>query len=362
MNQEGETQTSVNRGSAAEEGAVVTPRRFQGPTLRDIATAAGVSVAAVSKALNQREGVSARSRQRVLKAAEELGYLDRSGKGQSGQVSCAALITLGRMVSNDAFYHEIVEGILQQAEAKGIKIIVQMVNEDPQRHTPDLPAEADAVIMMGIDYPQLLTKVTASGLPAVIVNGMDRRMLIPSVSPDYHFGGWAATRHLIDLGHRDIVHVTHVYRESIRRRLEGFCDALAEAGIVYDPDNHLLDLGSPARFGIEARGMVETFLSQRRHLPSAFVCVSDAVALGTLQAIQARGLSVPGDISLIGFDGLPVGAHSSPSLSSMQIDRRHLGITAIDTLIDFATNGGPARRIGIGVELIVRESSGTAER
>ncbi|MFD1910920.1 LacI family DNA-binding transcriptional regulator [Halodurantibacterium flavum] len=340
----------------------VPQRRLQGPTLRDIATAAGVSVAAVSKALNHREGVSARSRERVMKAAEELGYQERGARSQAGQISCAALITLGRMVSNDAFYQEIIDGIVQQAEARGIKIIVQMVDEGPQFTAPDLPPETDAVILMGIDYPQLLAAITASGLPAVIVNGMDRRMLLPSVSPDYHFGGWAATRHLIELGHRDIVHVTHVYRESIRRRLEGFCDALAEAGIEYDPDTHLLDLGSPAYFGIEAHRVVTSFLRRRPVPPSALVCVSDAVALGALQAIQAHGLSVPGDIALVGFDGLAVGAHSSPPLTSMQIDRRHLGTTAVETLVDFAANGGPVRRIGLGVELIVRASSGGPRR
>ncbi|WP_410216994.1 LacI family DNA-binding transcriptional regulator [Paracoccus sp. (in: a-proteobacteria)] len=350
---------TFHRGTAAEDGTIVAPRRLQGPTLRDVATAAGVSVAAVSKALNQRGGVSARSRQHVLKAAEELGYLDRSAKGQLGQISCAALITLGRMVSNDAVYHGIVEGILQQAEAKGIKIIAQMVDEEPQPRTPDLPSEADAAIMMGIDYPQLLTKVTASGLPAIIVNGMDRRMLIPSVSPDYCFGGWAATRHLIDLGHREIVHVTHGYRESIRRQLEGFCDALAEAGIVYDPDIQLLDLGSPARFGIEARGVVEEYLKRCSRRPTAFVCVSDAVALGAVQAIQNCGLSVPDDISVVGFDGLPIGAHSFSSLTSMHVDQRHLGTNAIDILIEFAANGGPVRRIGLGVELVVRQSIST---
>ena len=333
----------------------MTIDRVQAPTLRDIALAAGVSVSSVSKTLNQREGVSPRSRERVIKAAEELGYLERSPKGQSAQIKCAALITLGRMVSNDAFYHAIVEGIVMQAEAKGIRIVVQMLDESLE--LPVFPPEADAVIMMGVDYPQLLELVSSSDLPAVIVNGMDRRMLIPSVSPDYHFGGWAATRHMIDLGHTDIVHVTHVYRESIRRRLEGFCDALAEIGIDYDPQSHLLDLGSPGGIGIEARSAVEAFLDKRQRLPTAFVCVSDAVALGAVQAIQGRGLAVPDDIAVIGFDGLPVGAHSSPPLSSMYIDRRHLGATAVDTLIDFATNGGPVRRIGLGVELIIRGSS-----
>ena len=359
MDIKSDTQSMRTSRDAGGVDGRTAEKRAPLPTLRDIATAAGVSVAAVSKALNQREGVSARSRERVIKAAEELGYVERSPKLHTGQISCAALITLGRMVSNDAFYHEVVEGIVQQAELKGIKVIVQMVDEGPELQLdPALPPEADAVILMGVDYPQLLSFVSGTMLPAVIVNGMDRRMLIPSVSPDYHFGGWVATKHLTDLGHRDIVHVTHVYRESIRRRLEGFCDALTEAGITYDPKQHLLDLGSPTRIGVDARGAVELFLKNRPSPPTAFVCVSDAVALGTLQAVQGAGFSVPDDIAVIGFDGLPVGAHSSPPLSSMHIDRRHLGATAVDTLIDFAANGGPVRRIGLGVELTVRASSG----
>ncbi len=350
---------SVTGQRRFQEGNVDIEKRPQIPTLRDIATAAGVSVAAVSKALNQREGVSARSRQRVLQAAEELGYVDRSAKVRPGQIKSASLITLGRMISNDAFYHAIIEGIVQQAEANGITVNFQVVEEDPDlKDLPVLPPDTDATILMGIDYPGLLESVIGSGLPTVIVNGMDRKMMLPSVSPDYHFGGWRATRHLIDLGHSDIVHVTHIHRESIRRRHEGFCDALAEAGIAYDPARHILDLGSPAMFGIEARDVVDAFLAKRDQPPTAFFCVSDAVALGTLYGIQGRGLSVPDDIAVIGFDGLPIGAHSSPTLSSMHIDRNHLGATAIDTLIDFAANGAPARRIGLGVELVVRQSSG----
>ncbi|MER0239539.1 LacI family DNA-binding transcriptional regulator [Fulvimarina sp. MAC8] len=330
------------------------------PTLKDVARAAGVSVAAVSKALNNREGVSDRSRTLVMKAAAELGYLDRNMKKGTAGLTCASLVTLGPMVSNDAFYQEIVDGITGEAAKIGLSVVIQILDETNGPHEDTISAKgADAVILMGVDRPAYLDMVEASGLPAVIVNGMDRRMRFPSVSPDYHFGGWAATKHLIDLGHKDIVHLTHVYRESLRRRLEGFHDAMTEAGLAYDPDRHFLDLGSPDMIGLSAKPVIEAYLRSRETLPSALFCMSDAVALAAIQAMRSMGLTAPDDISVVGFDGLSIGAHSSPSLTTMHVDRRRLGALAIGALVDHAEDReAPVERIGLGVTLLPRQSSG----
>ena len=111
--------------------------------------------------------------------------------------------------------------------------------------------------------------------------------------------------------------------------------------------------------GNQHREIVNRFLTRSSDLPTAFFCVSDIVAIGAIQAIRAHGLSVPGDISVVGFDGLSIGAHSSPSLTTMRIDRRKLGITAVQLLEEQAiAEEAPVKRIGMGVELVVRDSSG----
>lgn len=331
-------------------------------TLKEVAEAAGVSVAAVSKILNNRDGVSAASRKRVLQAVERLGYQPRRSRAGGASLTTVSLVTLGQYADNNAYYGEIIDAILEQLSQRGISVDVTIV---PSSAAGDIGKSgfwkelSSTAILVGIDRPEILESLREIGCTAVLVNGMDRSMRFSSVSPDYHFGGWAATRHLLDLGHRHIVHITHPYRESVVRRLDGFRDALENAGIDFSPKRHLLDLRSPNFFSIEARDVVDQFLAQTDQRPTAFFCVSDIVAIGAIQAIQAHGLSVPGDISVIGFDGLSVGGHSTPSLSTMRIDRRQLGETAVSLLEERTkTPSMPIKRIGLGVELIRRQSTG----
>ncbi len=325
-------------------------------TLKDIAEAAGVSVAAVSKVLNNREGVGDATRQRVLAMLDDLGYRGRSGR--AGQIEAVQLLTLEQYVANDAFYGEILAAITAASGSAGMDIGLTV-----HRSLADI---ADAVrsgavdgpvLLMGVDHPDIVDALCERGLIAAIVNGMDRTMRLPSVSPDYHFGAWAATRHLIELGHSNILHVTHPYRESIRRRIDGFRNAMEEAGLGFSPDRHLLDLGSPANISLAAKDIVLERLRQG-DLPSALFCMNDMVAIGAMQAVQAAGLSVPDDISIIGFDGLPLGGYATPQLSSIRSDRAALGRIGVSLLAEKLTNPSAAtQRVTVGVELLNRRST-----
>lgn len=161
-----------------------------------------------------------------------MGYRGRGGRITAPSLRHATLITLDRYVMNDAFYGSIISSILAHGAAAQINITVSVLSDVEAgdlgarlRHMDDA-----ALILVGIDLPDLVAEAARHGGPVVIVNGMDRAMRVASVSPDYHFGAWVATRHLLDLGHRDIVHVTHPYRESIKRRCDGFRNALEDAG------------------------------------------------------------------------------------------------------------------------------------
>lgn len=334
------------------------------PTLKDIARAAGLSVAAVSKVINNREGVSQASRERVTRIMIELGYRGRAGKSTPEPLTRARILTLGRYVTNDGFYGDVFAGIIEAGQAQGIAIDIVIAGEtEASSPVSNLSAESfeTPALLVGIDSPALIERVVASGSPSVIVNGMDRSMRLPSVSADYHFGGWMATRHLLDLGHRNILHITHPYRETIRRRVDGFRNAIEEAGIHFEPDRHILDLGSPRLLSIEARGKVSEWLAAADRLPTAIVCVNDIVALAAMQEIQARGFTVPDDISVIGFDDLPAGAHASPPLTTMRVDRRELGRLGIRLLVaQAADDTRQIQRIVLAARLIDRQSTAAA--
>jgi DNA-binding LacI/PurR family transcriptional regulator len=324
------------------------------PTLKDIADRAEVSVGAVSKVLNNREGVGSATRDKVLRIAEELGYRGRSGR----QHARVFVLTLERYVVNDAFYGDVLNSIGTTGAACGMDVSVSVFRTIEEMLEPGKLPTGHPILLVGVDDPFLVDAVAASGVPAVIVNGMDPSMRLPSVAPDYLYGAAMGTRHLLELGHRDIVHVTHPWRESLRRRLAGFRAAFEAEGVAFDPARHILDLGSPANISLSARDVVEQWLAAGNPMPSAFFCVNDLVALGVMQAVQARGLSVPDDVSVIGFDGLSLGNLSAPPLTSVKSDRHALGRIGVDMLAALVADPtAPLQRISVGVELVVRRST-----
>jgi DNA-binding LacI/PurR family transcriptional regulator len=335
-------------------------------TLHDVAAAAGVSVGTVSKALNRRGGVSPSVAAQIIETARRLGYQKRQLPPEPAyNVASTTIITFDRFVVSGQFYGEILDSILKEAERRGIATNVELL---PSVEVPALLAQEswfgrqrpESLIVLGIDTPEMLDAISELGCPAVIVNGADRRMRIPSVSPDYHFGGWLAARHLLEQGHRKIAHVTHPWRVSFALRLDGFRDALSDFGITFDPEIHLIDTQSRALMSLDARRAVEERLAAGRLDYTGFVCAADMLALGVIQAATAAGLSVPNDISVIGFDDLPVSSHSTPPLSSIRIDRQEVGRTAVDLLLERAAMPDRvARRVGIGVSLVSRASVGT---
>ncbi|MCV6824562.1 MULTISPECIES: LacI family DNA-binding transcriptional regulator [Halocynthiibacter] len=335
--------------------------RTTNPTLKDIAKAAGVSVAAVSKVLNNREGVGEDTRQRILTTIDELGYNGRAGRDSI--VGSATILTLEQYVTNDAFYGEILESVKAASLRSGLDIGISVYRSaTDMRVAVEKSTVGGPLMLMGVDQPDIVDAVIDRGLTGVIVNGMDRSMQLTSVSPDYHFGAALATQHLISLGHKDILHVTHPYRESIRRRIDGFRNALEEAGIAFNPEQHILDLGAPQNISLAARDIV---LQRLKHepVPTAIFCMNDMVALGAMQAAQSLGLSVPDDISIVGFDGLSIGEYATPPLTSVQTNRASLGEIGVSLLVERINQPTAAvQRVTTGGKLIVRRSSTTSPR
>jgi DNA-binding LacI/PurR family transcriptional regulator len=333
-----------------------------GATLNDVAARAGVSVASVSKVLNNRAGVSSENRVRVQKAMEDLGY-QRRGARAPAPAERMTILTLDQYVNDDHFYGAILRALIDEGAAQGYRVEIELLPTSSPGVFDRVPdslrsIKPDTVVLLGLDRPELLDIVAGFNRPAVIVNGMDPQMRIDSISPDFHFGGWTATKHLISLGHRDIVHITHPYRQSIARRLDGFRDALADSGIDFDPTRHVLDLKSPRRFNVAARDYVEEHIAANGLKATAFFCVTDLVALGTIQALTARGIRVPEDVSVVGFDDLPISSHSLPMLTTMRIERAELGHLAVRMLAERAARPeGSVRRVGLGVRLVERAST-----
>lgn len=340
------------------------------PTLKHIAEAAGVSVASVSKVLNNRGGVGDESRQRILDVAQRFGYQGRAARSlQRAGVDRTAFIIPVEFYSRSQFYEEVISGALQEAMANSLKVDVRLVPLDPDLLLTEIDGilrdlQPGAVVALGIDHPRIIDRLAESGLPAVLINGMDRTMRIPCVLPDNWSAGWLATRRLLEAGHREIVHVALPNRLSLQRRLEGFRVALEEAGIPFDRDRHVFDL--------HERGLPESAAQPAMRLAlqdglfthtTAFFCCTDVVALGVTQALETLGRSVPEDYSIIGLDDIAIARHSRPPLTTIHIDRAGLGRAGVQLLLERISDpDANVCRLNLGVRLIERSSVAAPRR
>jgi DNA-binding LacI/PurR family transcriptional regulator len=180
---------------------------------------------------------------------------------------------------------------------------------------------------------------------------------IQSVSVDLEAGGYMATRHLIDLGHHRIAHVTERLHEpgTRRDRLDGYRRALEEAGLAFDP-SLVLTAENTMAGGSKAIEQLLAFGTQR---PTAGFMYNDLMAVGALHALRAHRLSVPDDFAVVGFDGVAIGQFTVPTLTTIDHPREELGRLAIEALIGaLEKRPADAREHLLPVQLVVRESCG----
>ena len=289
-------------------------------TLRDIADATGVSLAAVSLALNGRPGVSAATRERVLASAADLGYVRRAerhvrqGRGFIGFV----MEQLPFPVFSDIFYGDVVHGIDQEAHELGFASGFTVIEGEQ-------PAEARAKVrqMLLGNRVRGLIVIGGSNLIDAVVRDLARQpapivlldnylydLPLDGIEMDHTIGGYLATRHLLYLGHRGIGFIAGPPKfRTLSDRADGYRRALLDAGLPVDPDLIVEPCGP--------HGSKKGYHEMRRLLsrprrPTAVFAVSDKAAFGAIEAIHEAGLRIPDDISLVGFDDVHEASQLTP--------------------------------------------------
>lgn len=334
------------------------------PTLKDIAHAAGVSVASVSKVLNNRGGVGEDSRRVILECARTLGYQLPAARSLSrAGIETCVLIVPAQIYSGSAFYEDVVEAVLAEAEANSLHLDIRLVSVDNEAALLEIDEmitemKPSAFIALGIDHPTIIDRIVACNVPAVVINGMDRTMRLSCVLPDNWAAGWLATRRLLAEGHREIVHITYPRRLSLQRRLDGFKVALEEAGLAFDSERNVFDLGQLGMRDPEIIVAIRNAFDQGRYADAtAFFCGNDHIAISVIQALRRQGHSVPSHYSIIGIDDTALAQRSNPPLTSMRIDRSELGRLGVQTLLErIADPSANVQRINLGVKLVDRAS------
>ncbi|AUG81871.1 Putative LacI family transcriptional regulator [Kitasatospora sp. MMS16-BH015] len=330
------------------------------PVMADVAKLAGVSHQTVSRVLNGAPHVRPDTRERVLAAIRELDYRPNS--------AARALVTrrsqtLGVVSFDSTLYGpaSMLDGIERAARSAGYFVSVASLRSLDSR---SLQEAVDRLRDQGVEGVVVIAPQTSavsavgrlsSSIPVVAV-GSGTRSTIPMVSVDNRSGADAATRQLLDLGHRTVHHLAGPagWLESQDRR-EGWQRALKAAGAWIPP----VELGDwTARSGYEAGQRIA-----RLEEVTAVFCANDHMALGLLRALHEAGRSVPGDISVAGFDDIPEAAYFIPPLTTVRQDFGELGRRALELLVaELGGTAHPATRVQIAPELVLRRSTAPARR
>lgn len=335
--------------------------------LRHVAALAGVSIKTVSNVINGRPHVTPETKSRVEEAVRQLGYRPNLNaralrSGRSGVIALA-LPTL-----DAPYFAEIAHSVVRAAASRHWTVFIDETDGDPTR-------ELDVIRGLG---PHLIDGLIFSPLslgPAEITSQRDARPLVmlgercldgttDHVVVDNVAAAQIATQHLIDIGRRRIAAIgdqPRVPTDTARLRLAGYRAALAEAGL---PAESKL-VTQPVAYTREEGARLMDELLDLDHPPDAVFCFNDLLAIGAMYAIRGRGLRVPDDIAVVGFDDIAEGRFSNPSLTTIAPDKDALGEKAVSLLerrLSSGTNSGgdqpAAEEVILGAELVVRESTG----
>jgi LacI family transcriptional regulator len=329
-------------------------------TVRAIAAETGLSIATVSRVING--GGNVASRDRVLAVVERLGDRAPSPRRRPAARAVRAPVFVRCPYLLTDYFGHIVTSIAETLAQHGQNMLLDAGEAVVRSHVVrSLPRRDDvhgAVLILPPEPRADLEALAARGYPFVVV---DPRTAVPSgcvsISAAHFSGARAITRHLIELGHRKIGVITGPPHWQTRDdRVGGHLAALAEAGVLGDPD--LMRDGEPAAHtGVWAGGQ----LLDLRPRPTAVVCFNDKVAVGVLEAAAARGLRVPSDLSVAGFDDIDVSRAATPRLTTVRQPLQEMGRTAVTMLMrQLDGHAHEALSIELETRLVVRESTGPA--
>ncbi len=335
------------------------------PTLASIAAAAGVSLPTVSKVVNGRQDVAPDTRAQVEELLRQHGYVPPSARRSLGTGATVELIVHG---SFGAYATQVIEGVVQAVAEMGASIAIGQVDDD------DLPAgspetwarrlatsgRAGVVIVTGALTSAHIDALAVTGLPLVVLDPMSLpRVEVTSVGSTNFAGGLAATQHLLGLGHRRIGYVGGPPGAGCNQaRLHGYRAALESAGIATDPG-----LVHNAHFHYEVGLHAGLRLLDLPHRPTAVVGGSDTIALGIIEAARLRGLRIPQDLSVTGFDDTELARMASPPLTAVRQPLREMGRVAVKTVLQMAAGETlDSHHVELATELVVRGTTGPPRR
>lgn len=341
-------------------------------TLKDIAREAQVSIGTVSRVFNNHVNVTDEVRQRVLKAATQLGYFAVAGQEQRSYDNSRMVKEIGFLfcsfvapdgVATNPFWSHILHGVEGEASKFNIKVTYRSISD--LQNTPDLllttiyEMKLGGVLLVGPAELATVRLLQNTGLPLVLVDNHVPH--VNSVLGSNFEGAREAVKYLISMGHRQIAFIGGPRREgntlesgiyTIERRAEGYRMALMDAELTM-----IYELYEAANLSTDGGYEACKRLLQHNLPFSAIFCANDEMAIGALKALREANLRVPEDVSLVGFDDINLVEHLAPALTTVRVEKEVLGSVAVKRLLSLMSNPDPVSVSSVlEVELIIRDS------
>lgn len=339
------------------------PTRRKAPTMKDVARLAGVSVQTVSAVVNEKPEISAETRERVLRAIESLGYRPYSVARSLRTRRTRTIALLVTDIANPSLA-TIASAAEEYAHQFGYSLTFYNTHDDLRREEQYVRMATerwiDGVIFVSTaDRMDSLDSLQAAGIPAVAIDRVPQGFDGPSITLDNRRAGQLAAEHLISLGHRRLAHISGPLDLRLARdRQEGFWQAVEARGLPRGPSA----TGSgrwDCQTGYEA---MQKILEQGPH-PTGLFAANDRMAIGAIRALKERGLSVPGDVSVVGLDDIEIAAFQNPPLTTIRQSFADMAVMAVQILLDILEGkGSQQRKIVIEPALIIRGSTAPCAR
>lgn len=305
-------------------------------TLQDVAAKAGVTKATVSYILNGKKSFPDETRQRVMDAIEELGYIPNLSARTLTQRSSKLIGIVvpqtegSRLMFQNDFYAEILGSIEFHARQSGYHIIISATDANESYLRLARERNLDGIIVIGMYPDTFYQQMKSSQIPIVLVDSYCNDHYYHNIRIDDAYGSYLAARHVLSKGHREIAFFCGQLKENgvMKKRLTGYKDALREYGVAFD-QRYVFEGKIDYSSGIVS---AERLLASR--LPAtAVVAAADILAIGAMKGFYERGVRVPDDISVMGFDDLEISQYLTPGLTTVRQEISEKGKKAVELLI-----------------------------
>ncbi|SDZ45984.1 transcriptional regulator, LacI family [Jannaschia faecimaris] len=329
------------------------------PTLQDVATAANVSTATVSRCLNFPDKVAERTRTKVSTAIRDLGYTPNFG---ARAMAARRTHTIGAIIPtmDNAIFARGLEAFQNELRLHGFTMLVASTSYRPEIEEEQIRAlvsrGADALLLIGhARHPEIYRFLEAQGVPALVTWAFDADLARPSIGFDNRAAMRDMATRVIELGHRRLAHISADTKHNDRAeaRLLGIQDAMLSAGLNLD-DLRLVE----TTYGIEEGAVALEALVTTGPSPTAIFCANDVLAVGALRRARELGVSVPGEVSIVGFDDIELAQIAYPALTTVHVPHREMGRRAARALVNLVKTGAPFESVELETWPVFRDTLG----